>query len=67
MANIAQVKPSAIFVTRLSPRAVCFQTNEVVASASSVLLYFTIIIKDVLTEDTPLKVNTFIELTNRSL
>ena len=48
-------------------RAVCFQTNEVVASALSFLLYFTIIIKDMLTEDTPLKVSTFIELTNRSL
>ena len=29
VANIAQVKPSAIFVTRLSPRAVYFHTNEV--------------------------------------
>ena len=29
VANIAQAKPSAMFVTRLSPRAVYFHTNEV--------------------------------------
>ena len=55
VANIAQVKLSAIFVTRLSPRVVYFQ----IGSALSVLLFFTL--KDVLTEDTPLKFNTFIE------
>ena len=40
---------------RLSPRAVCFHINKV-AVLKSVLLYFTL--KDVLTEDTPLKFNT---------
>ena len=49
----------AIFVIRLSPRALYFHTNYVSGSALSVLLYFTL--KDVLTEDTPLKFNTFIE------
>ena len=29
MANIARAKLSAIFVTRLSPKAVFFHTNEV--------------------------------------
>ena len=44
-----QAKLSAIFVMRLSPRG----------SALSALLYFKL--KDVLTEDTPMKFNTFIE------
>ena len=53
MANIAQAKPSAIFVMRPSPRAVYFHKNDVAASASSVLLYFKL--KDMLTEDIPWK------------
>ena len=51
-------KLSAIFVTRPSPRAVYFHTNRS-GSALSVLLYFKL--KDVLTEDIPLKFNTFTE------
>ena len=43
---------------RLSSRAVYFHTNKVAVSLS-VLLYF--ILKDVLTEDIPLKFNTFNE------
>ena len=58
VANIAYEKSSAIFVTRLSPRAVYFHTNRS-GSVLSGLLYFTL--KDVLTEDTSLKFNTFIE------
>ena len=53
-----EAKLSAIFVTRLSSRAVYFHTNKV-AVLLSVLLYFTL--KDVLTEDITLKFNTFIE------
>ena len=44
---------------RFSPRAVHFHTKEVASSALSVLLHSTL--KDVLTEDTPLKFNTFIK------
>ena len=44
--------------TRPSPRAVYFSYKQS-GSALSVLLYFTL--KDVLTEDTPLKFNAFIE------
>ena len=50
---------SAIFVMTLSPRAVYVLSYKQSGSALSVLLYFTL--KDVLTEDTPLKFNTFIE------
>ena len=40
----------------------CILSYKQSGSVLSVLLYFTL--KDVLTEDTPLKVNTFIEETN---
>ena len=50
VANVAQAKPSAIFVMRLSPRAVLSYKQS--GSALSILLYFTL--KDVLTKDTPL-------------
>ena len=59
MGNIAEAKLSAIFVTIKTLTKSYILSYKQSGSVLSVLLYFTL--KDVLTEDTPLKFNTFIE------
>ena len=56
MANIAQAE---CFICHETLTKSCILSYKRSGSALSVLLYFTL--KDVLTEDTPLKFNTFIE------
>ena len=60
VANIARGEAEyTIFVTRLSSIKSCILSYKRSGSALSVLLYFTL--KDVLTENIPLKFNTFNE------
>ena len=61
MANIAQGKAGCYICHKALIKS-CILSYKRSGSALSVLLYFTL--KDVLTEDVPLKFNTFNEKTN---
>ena len=58
VANIAEAKPECYICHETLIKS-CILSYKGSSSALSVLLYF--ILKDVLTKDTPLKFNTFIE------
>ena len=59
VANIAGGEARVLYLSRDSHQELHILSYKRSGSALSVLLYF--ILKDVLTEDTPLKFNTFIE------